>query len=410
MANKYTFSERYKKELDDVEIKFCDEEKNYYEDLLEYDESVFVGILGTERYQKTLGKIQENIEKDNPEIEEYKRNEIYNYIRTTLYGYLDKNDFSDKKEKQDKDFFSDDKERQAEFYEKLLYFALDNNKQKWTDLFEQFLEYNASRSQKRLPTTKRKEEYNFLKDLIEYGVLNSSLLEDRKETVETLWKMIKGIKEKDLWNMRKFIRINSSNEKSWIIQRSRYFWTELQERDVLFELVDNWRIYAEKKGKNSRIRERKILLCQCEDTKEIKKNFMEELKGRYQNWKMSNAIDFYFDFLCKYIFPEIDFWKIVLDNKSRKQRYFDNKLMGGIQGALGAYEGDLWTHNETERIENSIFMTDIKEEWFQGMVWSFPKKAEELFRENFVRYSFQRGFGALYKKYFGGTGGNAETP
>ena len=411
MANKYTFSERYKKELVDIEIKFSDEEKNYYEDLLKYDESVFVGILGTERYQKTLEKIQENIKNDNTEIEEYKRNEIYNYIRTTLYGYLDKNDFLDKKEKQDKDFFSDDKERQAEFYEKLLYFALDNNKQKWTDLFEQFLEYNASRTQIKLQTTKRKEECNFfhefLKDLIEYGVLNSSLLEDRKTTVETLWKMIKGIKEKDLWNMRKFIRINSLNEKSWTIQRSRYFWTELLERDVLFELVDNWRIYAEKKGKNSRIRERKILLCQSNDTKEIneiKKSFMEELKDRYQNWKMCNAMDFYFNFLCKYIFPEIDFWKIVLNNKSRKQRYFDNKLMRGIQGVLGAYEGDLWTHNETERIENSILMTDIEEEWVQRMVWSFPKKAEELFSENFMRYSFQRGFGALHKKYFGGTG------
>ena len=45
MANKYTFSERYKKELVDIEIKFSDEEKNYYEDLLKYDESVFVGIL-----------------------------------------------------------------------------------------------------------------------------------------------------------------------------------------------------------------------------------------------------------------------------------------------------------------------------------------------------------------------------
>lgn len=405
MANKYTFCERYKKELDDIEIKFSDEEKEHYENLLEYDESVFVGILGTERYQKTLDEIQKNIRNDNPEIEEYKRNEIYNYIRTTLYGYLDKNDFSDKKEKQDKNFISDDKERQAEIYEKLLYFALDNNKQKWTDLFEQFLEYNASGSQ----TNKRKEEYNFfhnfLKDLIEYGVLNSSLLEDRKVSVETLWKMIKGIKEKDLWDMRKFIRINSSNEKSWIIQRSRYFGTELLERDVLFELVDNWRIYAERKAKNSRIREKKILLCQCEDIKEIKKNFMDELKGRYQNWKMSNAIDFYFNFLCKYIFPEIDFWKIVLDNKSSKQRYFDNKLMRGIQGVLGAYEGDLWTHNETERIENSILTTDIKEQWFQGMIWSFPKKTEELFRENFMRYSFQRGFGALYKKYFGGTGG-----
>ena len=207
--------------------------------------------------------------------------------------------------------------------------------------------------------------------------------------------------------MRKFIRINSLNEKSWTIQRSRYFWTELLERDVLFELVDNWRIYAEKKGKNSRIRERKILLCQSNDTKEIneiKKSFMEELKDRYQNWKMSNAMDFYFNFLCKYIFPEIDFWKIVLNNKSRKQRYFDNKLMRGIQGVLGAYEGDLWTHNETERIENSILMTDIEEEWVQRMVWSFPKKAEELFSENFMRYSFQRGFGALHKKYFGGTG------
>ena len=94
MANKYTFSERYKKELVDIEIKFSDEEKNYYEDLLKYDESVFVGILGTERYQKTLEKIH-----DNTEIEEYKRNEIYNYIRTTLYGYLDKNDFLDKKRK-----------------------------------------------------------------------------------------------------------------------------------------------------------------------------------------------------------------------------------------------------------------------------------------------------------------------
>lgn len=326
MANKYTFCERYKKELDDIEIKFSDEEKEHYENLLEYDESVFVGILGTERYQKTLDEIQKNIRNDNPEIEEYKRNEIYNYIRTTLYGYLDKNDFSDKKEKQDKNFISDDKERQAEIYEKLLYFALDNNKQKWTDLFEQFLEYNASGSQ----TTKRKEEYNFfhnfLKDLIEYGVLNSSLPEDRKVSVETLWKMIKGIKEKDLWNMRKFIRINSSNEKSWIIQRSRYFGTELLERDVLFELVDNWRIYAERKAKNSRIREKKILLCQCEDIKEIKKNFMDKLKGRYQNWKMSNAIDFYFNFLCKYIYPEIDFWKIVLDNKSSKQRYFDNSF------------------------------------------------------------------------------------
>lgn len=80
MANKYTFSERYKKELVDIEIKFSDEEKNYYEDLLKYDESVFVGILGTERYQKTLEKIQENIKNDNTEIEEYKRNEIYNYI------------------------------------------------------------------------------------------------------------------------------------------------------------------------------------------------------------------------------------------------------------------------------------------------------------------------------------------
>lgn len=58
MANKYTFSERYKKELDDIEIKFSDEEKNYYEDLLEYDESVFVEILGTERYQKTLDEVQ----------------------------------------------------------------------------------------------------------------------------------------------------------------------------------------------------------------------------------------------------------------------------------------------------------------------------------------------------------------
>ena len=29
MANKYTFSERYKKELVDIEIKFSDEEKNY---------------------------------------------------------------------------------------------------------------------------------------------------------------------------------------------------------------------------------------------------------------------------------------------------------------------------------------------------------------------------------------------
>ena len=64
-----------KKELVDIEIKFSDEEKNYYEDLLKYDESVFVGILGTERYQKTLEKIQENIKNDNTEIEEYKRNE-----------------------------------------------------------------------------------------------------------------------------------------------------------------------------------------------------------------------------------------------------------------------------------------------------------------------------------------------
>lgn len=300
MANKYTFSERYKKELDDIEIKFSDEEKDYYEDLLEYDESVFVEILGTERYQKTLDEVQKNIRNDNPEIEEYKRNEIYNYIRTTLYRYLDKNDFSDEKEKQDKDFFPDEKEKQVEIYAKLLYFALDNNKKKWTDLFEQFLEYNESRSQIRFQTTKREEEYilfhKFLKDLIKYGVLNSSLSEDRKATVETLWKMIKGIKEKDLWNMRKFIRINSSNEKSYIIQRSGYFWTEFLERDVLFALVDNWRIYAEKKGENSRIRERKILLCQSKDIKEIKKSFMEELKEWYQNWKISDVIDFYFNF------------------------------------------------------------------------------------------------------------------
>ena len=61
MANKYTFSERYKKELVDIEIKFSDEEKNYYEDLLKYDESVSVGILGTERYQKNLLIMQQCI-------------------------------------------------------------------------------------------------------------------------------------------------------------------------------------------------------------------------------------------------------------------------------------------------------------------------------------------------------------
>lgn len=75
-----------------------------------------------------------------------------------------------------------------------------------------------------------------------------------------------------------------------------YFWTEFLERDVLFALVDNWRIYAEKKGENSRIRERKILLCQSKDIKEIKKSFMEELKEWYQNWKISDVIDFYFNF------------------------------------------------------------------------------------------------------------------
>lgn len=352
MANSYKFSERYKEKMSQVGEKLTEDEKKWYEYLLKYDEKVFIEILGEDKYQTTLNKVQEIIDNgSSSEVEIYKKNEIYNYIQKILYEFLAKNDFSY------------GRKEQVKVYERLLYFALDDNRKSWMDILEIFLEKNVSELPKKdhvVITDKRKAEYDFLQnaieDFLECGMFEQSLLKDRKKVVNIVREQIKRFNKKEVWSMRKSIHMDSLNKNRCIIQKSEYY-TELLERDIFGILVSNWKKWAEKEGKNNRIREKQILLCQkkdLENIKVIKTSFLRKMKEKYINWRLSDTIDFYFDFLCEYVFPEIEFWKIVLDNKKCKQRYLDNMLLRSVQGVGGAYEGDLWTSNEAKKIENAI--------------------------------------------------------
>ena len=89
MVNYNKFSLCYKSELDKIERSLKKEEKEIYTQLFEYDENHFINVVGEKSKREIESEIQKvDVDSKKNEIEIYKMNELYNYIRKRIYEYL----------------------------------------------------------------------------------------------------------------------------------------------------------------------------------------------------------------------------------------------------------------------------------------------------------------------------------
>lgn len=398
MAYYNKFSLRYKKELDKIEKNLTEEEKELYDQIFDYDEKSFDSMVGEKGKRKLENEIQKIIDSDTNRVEEYKKNMIYNYFRKELYEHLS--------------WMEPIGEEKSELYWIIFNFALDDSTQEYPVIFEKMInsfseelpETNCSEDKEKSKQEDMKIiQYvtNILQSQFEDGKYKESII---KELYSHFWGKLKQFKEKDIWIMRKSIHeapIKDSN----LIQGVSYYGIELLERKACNKLVELWIQFAEKECKKSEIRKKKILLCCAKDIKNLKERFLKEVKDKIKNWRISNIIDFYYDFLCKDIFPDIKFWKLVLNNKMIKQRYYDNRLHEMIRENLSVEGESVWNNDCRKKIEKQMLLNNTDNELLYEINWGCPQNKKELFKFNFDRYSFRRCFGNLYATYFGGEDG-----
>ena len=381
-------------------ILFSDLEKRKYDstvkrmlERLTKDGEALVLELGKKKHDKIVEEVQ-NILDSGREIEkirEFKNKTITQGIRLKLLQYL--------KEKENK------KDYQLKKSDAFMFLAfMRASKKNCTERFDQFMkdreklyldaieqDQNAEIKKETNISENRRDEGNgefkeFLA-LVTACVLkciektsSDKLSENEEQCIREYVEKCRKLFAILLKNKKKLYCNDSLSVRLAMSDRIGDLYPQIEqaEDELLLILIEEWKKRAEKERRFANAK--KILLCNIQELESVKNKCMDNLKIRYSNWRDTGILKEYLDFLCKEIFVNELFWDYVYKQEEDiKQEYYDHYL------------------NEKMRREFPALLkqcTDTEGEWF------CPNKAEDIFIENYKKYSYFRCFRRAYNEFY----------
>lgn len=175
--------------------------------------------------------------------------------------------------------------------------------------------------------------------------------------------------------------------------------------NCICKIVDSWRIEAEK-GKYKDYE--KIIPVLRVGEKGVIQNYKKQVLSKYLDsiriWdrqeeiRQRKIIELCFEFLCDYVFTEIDFWEVYYDEKKLLGKWISIRLDNGLSiERNGVVFVEDPVPESIKKMISKIVGCGVE----QGVCWHVDDAGSNIFEINYNRYSFYRCFYRLYSDIFG---------